>query len=76
VKRAFSNLCNTARDHVILVRELFYGDPENLIRAASLSYASDQFQPSQAAVEFVQRALDLAPGNELASGCSNSSKRE
>jgi hypothetical protein len=58
--------CTKAADHLVLVRDLFYSDPENLIRAASLCYASGQLQPSQAARQLVQRALEIAPANETA----------
>lgn len=64
----FSKLSNAAHAHVVLIRNLFYSDPENLVRAASLCYARGQLKPSQEARQLVQRAVDIAPENELAKG--------
>lgn len=68
VDSAFTNLRAKASDHVSLVCEIFGKDPENLTRAATLCYASAELQPSNEALELIQRALDIAPDNDLAAG--------
>lgn len=65
---AFANLYAKASDHINLVCEVFGKDPENLFRAATLSYASAQLQPSTEAIQLVHQALAIEPDNELARG--------